>query len=211
MLMADSGTIEIKGLDERIKQLGEASTKNPMMRKRINEVIRAMLAQVRKSLQNNVQSGLQMKEDPRKAYKAIKMAVYRRIFGGNVSILSPRKAGNMRLYEPPRRGTKDQYGRGGNRMKRSDRTTDMMSYQGGDRWMVLQWLNNGTKERYSGNGRNGKTEAQRNAFIDRTGGRGKRGSIAPRNWFGPKSSQELMAAAANLDKMIDDIVAGILY
>ena len=77
--------------------------------------------------------------------------------------------------------------------------------------MVLQWLNNGTKERYSGNGRNGKTEAQRNAFIERTGGRGKRGSIAPRNWFGPKSSQELMAAAANLDKMIDDIVAGILY
>ena len=40
--MADNGTIEIKGLDERIKQLGEASTKNPMMRKRINEVIRRL-------------------------------------------------------------------------------------------------------------------------------------------------------------------------
>jgi hypothetical protein len=77
--------------------------------------------------------------------------------------------------------------------------------------IFLQWLNNGTKERYSGNGRNGKTEAQRNAFIDRTGGRGKRGSIAPRNWFGPKSSQELMAAAANIDTMIDDIIQGILY
>ena len=65
--MADTGTIEIKGLDERIKKFGEASTKNPMMRKRINEVIRAMLAQVRKSLQNNAQSGLDMKSDPRKA------------------------------------------------------------------------------------------------------------------------------------------------
>ena len=209
--MADSGTIEIKGLDERIKQLGEASTKNPMMRKRINEVIRAMMRDVRKRLQSDAKSGLQMKEDPRKAYKAIKMAVYRRIFGGNVSILSPRRAGTMRFYAPPHRGTKDPFGRGGNRMKRSERTTDMMSYQGGDRWMVLQWLNNGTKERYSGNGRNGKTEAQRNAFIDRTGGRGKRGSIAPRNWFGPKSSQELMAAAANIDTMIDDIIQGILY
>ena len=209
--MADSATIEIKGLDERIKQFGEASTKNPMMRKRINEVIRAMMKDVRKRLQNDAQSGLQMKEDPRKAYKAIKMAVYRKIFGGNVSILSPRKAGNMRLYEPPRRGTKDQYGRGGNRMKRSDRTTDMMSYQGGDRWMVLQWLNNGTKERYSGNGRNGKTEAQYRAFVERTGGRGKRGSIAARNWFGNASQAELERAAANLDKMIDDIVAGILY
>jgi hypothetical protein len=211
MLMADSGTIEIKGLDERIKQLGEASTKNPMMRKRINEVIRAMLAQVRKSLQNNAQSGLQMKEDPRKAYKAIKMAVYRRIFGGNVSILSPRRAGTMRFYAPPRRGTKDPFGRGGNRMKRSERTTDMMSYQGGDRWMVLQWLNNGTRERFSGSGRNGKTEAQYRSFVERTGGHGKRGSIAARNWFGPRSYQELQAAAANIDAMIDNILQGILY
>ena len=209
--MADNGTIEIKGLDERIKQLGEASTKNPMMRKRINEVIRAMLAQVRKILQNNAQSGLDMKSDPRKAYKAIKMAVYRRIFGGNVSILSPRRAGTMRFYAPQRRGTKDPFGRGGNRMKRSERTTDMMSYQGGDRWMVLQWLNNGTRERFSGSGRNGNTEAQYRAFVDRTGGRGKRGSIAARNWFGPRSYQELQAAAANIDKMIDDIIQGIMY
>ena len=211
MLMADSGTIEIKGLDERIKQLGEASTKNPMMRKRINEVIRAMILQVRKSLQGQAQSGLDMKSDPRKAYKAIKMAVYRKIFGGNVSILSPRRAGTMHFYAPPRRGTKDPFGRGGNRMKRSSRTTDMMSYQGGDRWMVLQWLNNGTRDRFSGSGRNGKTEAQYNAFLERTGGRGKRGNITARNWFGPRSYQELQAAAANIDAIIDDIVQGILY
>ena len=209
--MADSATIEITGIEERIKKFGEASTKNPMMRKRINEVIRAMMRDVRKRLQSDAQSGLQMKEDPRKSYKAVKMAVYRKIFGGNVSLYSPRKAGTMRFYAPPRRGTKDPFGRGGNRMKRSERTTDMMSYQGGDRWMVLQWLNNGTRERFSGSGRNGKTEAQYRAFVERTGGRGKRGSISARNWFGPKSSQELMSAAANLDKMIDDIVAGILY
>ena len=209
--MADNGTIEITGLEERIKKFSEASTKNPMMRKRINEVIREMMKQVRKKLQDNAQSGLQMNEDPRKAYKAIKMAVYRKIFGGNVSILSPRRAGSMHLYEPPRKGTKDPKGRGGNRMKRSGRTTEMMSYTGGDRWMVLQWLNNGTRARYSGNGRNGKTEAQYNKFILDHEGRGFRGSIGARNWFGPRSSQELMAAAANLDKMLDDIVSGILY
>lgn len=210
-MMADNGTIEITGLEERIKKFGEASTKNPEMRKRINEVIRATLAKVRKSLQDDAQRGLQMDSDPRKAYKAIKMAVYRKIFGGNVSILSPRRAGSMRLYEPPRKGTKDPKGRGGNRMKRSGRTTEMMSYQGGDRWMVLQWLNNGTRDRYSGSGRNGKTLSQYNAFVERTSGRGKRGHIAARNWFGSRSSQELMAAAADLDKMIDDIVSGILY
>ena len=204
--MAQNGTVEIRGLEERIKQFGEASTKNPEMRRRINEVIRQMMKEVRKNLQSNAQSGLQMKEDPRKAYKAIKMAVYRKIFGGNVSILSPRRAGNMRLYEPPRHPSQ----RGGNRMKRSGRTTDMMSYQGGDRWMVLQWLNNGTRERYIG-GRNGKTEAQYNKFIADRNGRGFRGSISARNWFGPRSTQELQNAAAKLDKMIDDIVSGILY
>jgi ribosomal protein S20 len=211
--MADNATIEIKGLDERIKQFGEASTKNPEMRKRINEVIRAMMKEVRKKLQDNAQSGLQMKSDPRKAYKAIKMAVYRKIFGGNVSILSPRRAGTLRLYEPTRKGTRDPYGRGGNRMKRpkGGRTETMMSYTGGDRWMILQWLNAGTKARYSGNGRNGRTEAQYNKFILDHNGRGFRGSIGARNWFGPRSSQELMAAAANLDKMLDDIVSGILY
>ena len=206
--MADNGTIEITGLDERIKKFGEASTKNPMMRKRINEVIREMMKRVRKALQDNAQSGLQMKEDPRKAHKAIKMAVYRKIFGGNVSILSPRRAGTLRLYEPPRHPSR----RGGNRIKRTPggRTETMMSYTGGDRWMVLQWLNAGTKARYNG-GRNGRTEAQYNKFILDHEGRGFRGSIGARNWFGPRSSQELMAAAANLDKMIDDIVAGILY
>lgn len=96
-------------------------------------------------------------------------------------------------------------------MKRSDRTTDMMSYQGGDRWMVLQWLNNGTRDRYSGSGRNGKTQAQQDAFVERTGGRGNRGSITARNWFGGASQKQLENAATNLDKMIDDIVMGVMY
>ena len=211
--MTDYGYVEIEGMEERIKRLGEASTKNPMMRRRINEVIRRMLAGVRKKLQNDAQSGLRMDSDPRKAYKAIKMAVYRKLFGGNVSILSPKRAGTLRLYEPPRRGTSDPLGRGGNRIKRvpGGRTETMMSYQGADRWMVLQWLNNGTRPRYAGSGRNGKTTEQYEAFVSRTGGRGKRGAITARNWFGPKSYQELSAAAANIDKMIDDIVLGILY
>jgi hypothetical protein len=200
--MADNGTIEITGLEERIKKFSEASTNNPMMRKRINEVIRQALAKVRKNLQNDAQSGLDMKSDPRKAHKAVKMAVYRRIFGGNISILSPRRAGTMKLYEPPRKGTSDPKGRGGNRMKRSGRTTQMMSYNGGDRWMVLQWLNDGTNVRYAGSGRNGR---------NMSGKRGNRGSIGARNWFGSKSTQELQNAAADLDKMIDDIVSGILY
>ncbi len=86
----------------------------------------------------------------------------------------------------------------------------MMSYTGGDRWMVLQWLNAGTKARYNG-GRNGRTEAQYNKFVLGHEGRGFRGSITGRGWFGQASFQEMQNAAANIDKMIDEIVAGVLF
>lgn len=204
--MADNGTIEITGLEERIKKFSEASTKNPMMRKRINEVIRATLAKVRKSLQGQAQSGLQMQSDPRKAYKAVRMAVYRRIFGGQVNILQSNKAGAGHYYEPPRHPSH----RGGNRMAQSGRTRKMMSYQGSERGFILRFLNQGTDVRYTG-GRNGRTESERSRFIESHGGRGHRGSIAARNWFGNASQAELERAAENLDKMIDDIIQGIMY
>ena len=204
--MADNGTIEITGLEERIKKFSEASTKNPEMQRRIREVIRATLAKVRKSLQGQAQSGLQMQSDPRKAYKAVRMAVYRRIFGGQVNILQSNKAGAGHYYEPPRHPSH----RGGNRMAQSGRTRKMMSYQGSERGFILRFLNQGTDVRYTG-GRNGRTESERFRFIGSHGGRGHRGSIAARNWFGSASQRELENAAANLDKMIDDIVSGILY
>ena len=204
--MADNGTIEITGLDERIKKFDEASTKNPEMQRRIREVIRATLAKVRKSLQGQAQSGLQMQSDPRKAYKAVRMAVYRRIFGGQVNILQSNKAGAGHYYEPPRHPSH----RGGNRMAQSGRTRKMMSYQGSERGFILRFLNQGTDVRYTG-GRNGRTESERFRFIESHGGLGHRGSIAARNWFGSASQRELENAAANLDKMIDDIVSGILY
>ena len=187
--MADSGTIEVKGLEERIKQMGEASTKNPEMRKRINEVIKQTLGVVRKSLQNDAKAGLEMDSDPRKAYKAVRMAVYRRIFGGQVNILQSRKAHGGHYYEPPRKLKQGQ--RGGNRRLQTGRTVQLMSYQGADRGFILRFLNAGTSERNTRYG--------------------KRGSISARNWFGPRSQQEMEKAAANMDKLIDDIVAGIMY
>ena len=66
-----------------------------------------------------------------------------------------------------------------------------MSYQGADRGFILRFLNAGTSERNTRYG--------------------KRGSITARNWFGPRSQQEMEKAAANMDKLIDDIVAGIMY
>lgn len=208
--MADNGTIEIMGLEERIKKFGELSTKNPEMRRRINEVIRQVIAVARRSVSADAKTGLQMDSDPRQAYKAVRMAVYRRIFGGQINILSPRNQKTLgRLYEPPRKIQPKQ--RGGNRVKRSDRTTEIMSYMGSMRGFVLRFLNDGTAPRYAGFGRNGRTEDERNKFILRTGGAGFRGAISAKNWFGNKSHAELEEAAKNLDVLIDRIVQGIMY
>lgn len=206
--MADQATIEITGLEERIRQLGEASTNNPMMQRRIREVIKQVLGRVRKDLQDHAASGLQMQIDPRSAYKAVRFAVYRKLFGGQVNILSPRNKGKGRLYEPPRKLQPKQ--RGGNRRIRGDRTTELMSYFGKDRGFVLRFLNAGTRVRYNG-GRNGRTEEQYNTFIAHHEGRGHRGAISARNWFGGASQHQLENAANNLDKMINDIILGILY
>lgn len=205
--MADNSIIEITGLEERIKQLGEASTKNPQMEKRIREVIRKVLLEVRKSMQRSAKVGLNMNADPRNAYKAVRMAVYRRIFGGQVNILQSYGSKPGVYYEPPRHPSN----RGGNRMKQSERTHDIMSYQGADRGFVLRFLNAGTEVRYAGHGRNGRTESQRNRFIMNTGGRGHRSRIKERNWFGPRSQDELENAARNIDALIDDIISGVLY
>lgn len=187
--MADNGTIEVEGLEERIKKMGEASTKNPMMRKRINEAIKQTLGAVRKTMQQDARSGLQMQRDPRRAYLAVRSAVYRRIFGGNINILQSRKAGALKEYTPQRKLREGQ--RGGNRRLRSMETIRRQSYQGRDRGFILRFLNAGT--------------------TDRDTKYGNRGSIGARNWFGPKSQGELERAAQQLDDIIDNIVAGILY
>ena len=202
--MAD--LIEIQGIEERIRKFEKISTENPEMRRRITEVIRKTLASVRKSLSNDAKAGLGMKSDPRDAYKAVRMTVYRRLLGGNINILQNRKTIAGRFYAPPRHPSR----RGGNRMKRSDRTTQMMSYEGSGRGFILRFLNAGTLPRYTG-GRNGSTEEKVQNFALKHDGRNFRGRIGARNWFGPRSQQELEAAAQNIEKMIDDIIQGVMY
>ena len=144
-----------------------------------------------------------MQSDPRKAYKAVRYAVYRKIFGGQVNILSPRNAKLGSLYEPPRKLQPHQ--RGGNRRTRSDRTTELMSYFGKDRAFVLRFLNAGTRVRYNG-GRNGSTEEQYNTFIAHHEGSWHRGSISARNWFGGASHAALEKASQDMQDLIDRII-----
>ena len=196
--------ITVSGIEGQREKLQKIISTSPGMEKRINEVIRKTLKEVRDKLSANAKSGLQMKSDPRNAYKAVRFAVYRRIFGGQVNILNSRKKSKGAFYAPPRkdRDTK----RGGNRRKRSDRTIDMMSYNGNARGFVLRFLNAGTKVRYAGYGRNGRTDEENQIFALSTGGMGHRGSIQARNWFGSASQKQLEAAVTNIQKMIDQII-----
>ena len=203
-----SATVEIKGLDERIKQFGELSTENPLMRKRISAIIRKVLSSARKALQNDAQSGLGMKQDPRKAYKAVRMAVYRRILGGQVNILQSRKAGQGNYYEPPRKLRAGQ--RGGNRAKQSERTRQLMSYEGNERGFILRFLNDGTGDRAIHSMGDKSLNRGSVSILKTKGIGGNRGSIQARHWFGGASQAELERAAQELDDYIDKLINGIL-
>lgn len=198
-----NGAFTIEGIDELNRKLEQMKTTDPTFEKRLRGAIRKVLGDVRAAMQKSAKTDLGMQSDPRHAYKAVRHAVYKRIFGGQVNILqSQRASGNRSTYEPARKPLPR---RGGNRMTRSKRTQDLMSYEGRDRGFILRFLNAGTEPRYTG-GRNGRTEAERTRFIEAHNGRGFRGSIAGRNWFGPRSQKEMEAAAQNIQTIIDKVI-----
>ena len=192
--------IKIEGSEALDKKLKDLSTSSPGFEKRLRGAIREILGQVRATLRNSAKEGLGMNSDPRQAYKAVRFAVYKRIFGGQVNIL-PGRGTKKAHYDPPRHPSR----RGGNRRVRSPRTQDLLDYYGESRGFVLRFLNAGTGARYNG-GRNGRTEYEREIFALNHEGRSYRGSIRRRDWFGPRSQKELEKAAAKLQKLIDEII-----
>ena len=188
--MADiSGAFEVDGIVRQKQELESLLMSNPEMEKKVRGLIRQVLLAARRTISGDA-NGM-MKNDPRQAYKAVKSAVYRRILGGNVSILNKRKAGK-RGHVPPvvhqletRVNSKGNH-RGGNRMPRSRRTEDLLTYQGADRGFILRFLNAGTSDRESRIG--------------------NRGSISARNFFGNSSQKAMEQAAAQLDTLIEDLI-----
>ena len=177
--------MEVTGLDELSKKLDRLQARDSQMEQRITKIIREAIKAARSMVTADAKGAVG--NDPRHAYKAVRSMVYKRILGGNISILQKRKAGSGKSgYEPPR--TLRPWQRGGNRVPRSARTQQMMDYEGSDRGFILRFLNSGTGQRTAGT-RNGRLH-------------GNRGSIAARNWF-PSSGQRAMNAAAQY--IIDEI------
>ena len=190
--MADiSGAFEVDGIVRQKQELESLLMSNPAMEKKVQGLIRKVLMAARREISNDIKGGGVMKSDPRQAYKAVKTAVYRRILGGNVSILSKRRAGKRGPLPPvvhqleTRVNSKGNH-RGGNRMPRSRRTEDLLTYQGADRGFILRFLNAGTDDRES-----------------RVG---NRGAISARSFFASSSQKAMEKAAEQLDTLIEDLI-----
>ena len=201
--MAQS-TITIQGKEAFERKLAQLKTEGTDFEKRLRSVIRKIMGEVRANLSANAKEGLGMKSDPRHAYKAVRYAVYKKILGGQENIISPRRAGSgVSAYQPARKGST---GRGGNRRTRSERTQQVMGYEGRDRGFILRFLNDGMT----------KTRPRKIQFTENTNRKidkwnkhpntGNRGSIAARNWFGHRSQRELERASARIQELIDKII-----
>ena len=172
-------------IQQQLRAFGQLMVDKPETRKRIRKIIREELKDAAKRLREDAK--YEMKTDPRKAYRVVKSSVYRRILGGNVSILNPKRAGTRYMLVKDRKIDRNPHQRGGNRRSRTARTDQVDSYFGKDRAFILRFVNSGTQTR-------------RTKF-------GNRGAIAPRNWFGNLGPRELELAAGNLAEVIDDELA----
>lgn len=210
-----ASTFEVEGLAEQVKQLRAMMSDDPGFRKRVNNVIRQVLKEARNEISQDA-AGI-LDNDPRKAYKAVRSAVYKRILGGQVNILARKKAGSAGSYVKPRKGLPL---RGGNRWGRSKRTIKMEGYEGMDRGFVLRFFNAGTFDRairsYTdksgekhdlGSGSVSHLLTNRSGKIVGHAVGGNRGQIAPRNWFSASSHKALERASVQIQDLIDRIIA----
>ena len=175
-------------------------TTDPNMRKVIQQHIREALYEARRE----VMQAFPAENDPRESRRAIRVSVYQKILGGNINILTGKKAHGTSQYEPPRNPSR----RGGNRRKRSERTKQIMGYSALDRGFILRFVNSGTKTRVIGFRNTLRSNSSLyNETVSRihSGDRahtGNRGAIAARNWFMPSAESSLGNAASNIAEMI---------
>lgn len=190
--------------------LEQALSTNPNTQRALQQLIREVIREARQQVVDA--AGDVMDSDPREARRAVRTIVYRKVLGANINIYNSRRSHGSTSYEPPRNPSL----RGGNRMKRSERTARMMSYAAQDRGMILRWLNEGTRPRVIGF-RNGldrfkDTYAERLSIhgAGETAGTWFRGEITARNWFRGAAERALRMAADNLANLIDNQLTRIL-
>jgi hypothetical protein len=176
---------------ESKKVLEAAISTNPKTQAILRKMIRQYVKQARQEVVDsiNFQNG-----DPRGTRQAVRTSVYKKVLGANINIFNSRKAHGSNNYEPQRKLRPKQ--RGGNRVKRGERTNQVMHYGPLDRGWILRLTNSGTGERTAGS---------RGGALG-----GNRGSIAARNFFQPLGDRAMGVMRDNLDRAIEEELTKLL-
>lgn len=159
-----------------------------LKKKDVRKAVRQSLTPARKAVQQAARAALG--SDPRKAYLGVKLLVYKRGNGGNISLLSQRGTGKTTTY------ARVKGGRSGivRNRSRSRRTEQIDGYQGRDRAFILRFMNEGT--------------APRSAFTRERSKNGKtanRGALSGKNFFAVSDGaveQSARTLAERMEKMI---------
>lgn len=182
-----NGDVEIIGAQELANAIGSIMTTDPDMAGLVRKLIRKLLREARNRLSKDARSYLD--SDPRRAARAVKFAVYKKMFGGNLSILQKRAGSAGSKYDLVRQRKVEQNPtmRGGNRRPRIDDGRNRLDYYyGADRGFVLRFIGSGT--------------------IPRMTRFGNRGSIRQTDWFGHTAPWQMDAAATELADAIEQYV-----
>ena len=192
------------------KALEAALSTNPKTQKALQKLIREVILEARRKVVNSIKF---KNGDPFETRRAVSTMVYRKVLGGNINILGPKKSHGTSSYQRPRKLRPGQ--RGGNRMKRSRRTQQILSYTGLDRDFILRFVDSGTKQRFVGfrnamssnHNRYLQTKDRWEAGETRTG---NRGAIPAHNFFSRYGHAALEIAAGRLAEMIDTELVNIM-
>lgn len=185
--VGNSSNVEVIGFNEAGERLGELMTSDPYMANEVKKFIRKSLKEARKNLSKDAANYL--KSDPRKAARAVKYAVYKSVFGGNVSVLQKGRGTAGAKYQLIRKRKLDMnpHQRGGNRRPRvDDERNRLETYFGADRGFVLRFINSGT--------------------VNRQTRYGNRGAISQRDWFGHTAPWQIETAAEKVAYEINEYV-----
>ena len=172
---------------ENNTKLDQLLLTNPEMEKKVRRIVRQVIL----GAMGPVQAAAD-RQSTKQAAQAVSKAVYKKILGGAINILDGRGRAGSRAPLPPVRhrlehetNSKGNH-RGGNRIPRSRRTEDLLTYQGKDRAFILRFLNSGTASRHNGYR--------------------PTGAIAARNWFPGLAQKELEHAAEQFDMLLDALI-----
>ena len=186
------------------RTLEAAMTKDPKVQKALRGLVRKCVLEARHQVAMSIKFA---NGDPRNTRQAVRSTVYRKVFGGNLNILDPKKAHGKNSYTTPKKNRG--HLRGGNRMAHSQRTQQILDYAPFDRQFIMRFVDSGTKQRFVGFRNALKSNSKRYLDTkqrwDAGGGRtGNRGAIAARGFFARYGERAMEIASDKLAALIEE-------